>query len=195
MENNDTFTGDLRPENGCRILNLAAEYPGYSGEIRWAVFSDRSEKELTALYGKALEKYRPYICMTMDQYRPFKNYRSNEQKHRKRMECTYENFENIEQLEGLHADLSFVPEDPFEYEELYRAISMLTPLQKTRIYQRYFLKMSLEEIGGKELSAQAVAKSVDNAVRRLGAILAQDASAKRSGRGRSTCLLRKEYSQ
>ena len=43
----------------CKVLNLAKEYEGYTGEEKYAIITDLSEEELNLCFKEELEKYRP----------------------------------------------------------------------------------------------------------------------------------------
>lgn len=40
----------------CKVINLSYEYPGYTGEEKWAIITDLTEEEL-------IEKYEEIRCL------------------------------------------------------------------------------------------------------------------------------------
>lgn len=47
----------------CKIINLKYEYPGYKGDIRWAIVSELTEEELLAKYPEEIKKiYSVYLA-------------------------------------------------------------------------------------------------------------------------------------
>lgn len=69
-------------------------------------------------------------------------------------------------------NLSALPEDMFEYDDLYAAINKLPEKQRKRLTLYYFHNLTLEEIANLEgVSFQTISKSIELAVKKLSKIL------------------------
>ena len=169
-QNNEGFRKD------CVVLSMSREYPGYSGEIKWMIFSELPEEELKIRYPEQIEKLQPYLYMDAEQYAPVREYSNNERKHRWRREETYESFPYEEgESELFHSELAASFQDPFEYEELYQAIRKLTPVQRKRVMEEYIEGRPLREIAAEEkVSFQAIAQSNAGALKALKKMLEEE---------------------
>ena len=75
----------------CLAINVKEEYPDYLGTEQWIIITDLSDKELTARYEDLINRYYPYIKLSVEQGKAIIIYRRNEDKHRKRKKL-YESF-------------------------------------------------------------------------------------------------------
>ena len=48
----------------CKVINLSYEYPGYTGDEKWAIITDLTEKELIEKYDEIISSYRPFILLS-----------------------------------------------------------------------------------------------------------------------------------
>lgn len=48
----------------CKVINLSYEYPGYTGEEKWAIITDLTEEELIEKYEEIISSYRPFIVLS-----------------------------------------------------------------------------------------------------------------------------------
>lgn len=48
----------------CMVINLSYEYPGYTGEEKWAIITDLTEEELIEKYEEIISSYRPFIVLS-----------------------------------------------------------------------------------------------------------------------------------
>lgn len=48
----------------CKVINLSYEYPGYTGEEKWAIITDLTEEELSKKYEEIISSYRPFIILS-----------------------------------------------------------------------------------------------------------------------------------
>ncbi len=169
-QKNDDFRKD------CIVLSMSREYPGYSGEIKWMIFSGLTQEELETRYPEQTAKLQPYIYMNAEQYAPVREYSNNERKHRWRREETYESFPYEEgEIEPFHPELAASFQDPFEHEDLYQAIRKLTPMHQRRVVEEYIEGRTLQEIAAEEkVSFQAVAQSNAGALKTLKKLLEKE---------------------
>ncbi len=160
----------------CIVLSMSREYPGYSGEIKWMIFSELPEEELKIRYPEQIERLQPYLYMDAEQYAPVREYSNNERKHRWRREETYERFPYEEgEIEPFHPELAASFQDPFEHEDLYEALRKLTPVQRRRVVEEYMEGRPLREIAAEEkVSFQAVAQSNAGALKTLKKLLEKE---------------------
>ena len=42
----------------CKVINLSYEYPGYTGDEKWAIITDLTEKELIEKYHKQYDEIK-----------------------------------------------------------------------------------------------------------------------------------------
>lgn len=137
------------------------------------ISSDLSEQELHIRFPEEIAGLTPYVYITKDQYTPFREFNNNERKFRRRTQETQDlyAFEDGE-TERYHAELVVYPKDPFEYDDLYEAIALLTPAQRERIMKQYFEEMTLQDVAAAEkVSFQAIAKCNAGAIKALKKLL------------------------
>ena len=86
MANNRVYKNAFSEEltNDCTVINLRREYPGYTGQEKYMLLTDLSEKELMDKHGEALKAFRPYIICGRELLSIINAYSNNEQKHWKR---------------------------------------------------------------------------------------------------------------
>lgn len=48
----------------CKVINLSYEYPGYTGDEKWAIITDLTEKELIEKYDEIISSYKPFILLS-----------------------------------------------------------------------------------------------------------------------------------
>ena len=68
----------------CKIINLAIEYRGYTGDILYAVITDLTEDELNKKYGEELSAYRPFVILSRAMGFAIREQQRNEEKYKKR---------------------------------------------------------------------------------------------------------------
>ena len=83
MENN-TILNKFKGE--CQVINFVYEYPGYTGDIKYGISTNLTEKELTEKYGVILDSYSPYILLNSSYGTIRRLFKRNEWKHNKRAE-------------------------------------------------------------------------------------------------------------
>ena len=51
----------------CKLINLKYEYNGYTGDERWAIITELSVKELWEKYPLVIERYFPFVHLSIAQ--------------------------------------------------------------------------------------------------------------------------------
>lgn len=151
----------------CKIINLKYEYPGYKGDIYWAVVSNLTEKELLAKYPEIMQIYVPFIWLSSMHYEVFKESERNNKKHKMREIRHFD-------VHGYHDDISSMyhpelvidcfeeeRENEFEANTLKAAIQKLKPKQRERIIKTFFEGKSRRQIAAEEGVALG---SVENSI-------------------------------
>ena len=88
MKNRRDISNDSRRDY--RVINLRYEYRGYTGNERYAIITDLSEKELNEIYETEIAAYRPFLILTCEMGRAMYEYDLNEAKHKRRIARTEE---------------------------------------------------------------------------------------------------------
>lgn len=174
MANNNIITAlDEQFKNDCEVINLRYEYPGYTGTEQWAIITDLSETELAEKYAEQIIPYKPFILLSASFGNIRDDYRRNEKKHEMRALRYGHAFDFSEETEEHHSEIA-VPDiestylQEETYEELRAAIMALEDTQKKRIIKYFFEGKTYKQIAKEEgVTFQAVAKSIDNAVKNL----------------------------
>lgn len=161
-----------------RIINMRYEYPGFVGNCEWVIISDLSVKELADRLGEKLEKYRPFVLLTIEQGEVIREYERNENKHHMRVirsTDTFSYYDGITEMyhEELVVDtMESIVEEKLERERINAALEVLTPIQKERVIKYFFMDMTQREIALAEgVDRRAVADSLTAALRKLRRIL------------------------
>lgn len=92
--------------NECKVINLQYEYPGYTGDLKWAIISKLTEKEILEKYRSVVSEYIPFVVLTPAFGDVRDEYRRNEKKFQMRAVRKHDfyNFEDSE-IELYHAEL------------------------------------------------------------------------------------------
>lgn len=173
MNNTIISALDEQFKNDCEVINLKYEYPGYTGTERWAIITNLSEEELNKRYAEQVAPYKPFIVLSASFGNVRDDYRRNEKKHEMRELRHGHAFDFSEGTEEHHSEIAtFNIEDEYlreeTYAELRTAIMALEDTQKKRIIKYFFDGKTYKQIAEEEgVSFQAVAKSIDNAVKKL----------------------------
>ena len=159
----------------CKVINLLYEYSGYTGQEKWAIITELTEKELQAKYPNVIHRYTPFILLSMAQGEVIKEYQNNEAKERMRnlrFGCPF----GIEDgdFEEHHPEIlnyedvieKVIRED--ENARLKMAINVLTEIQKKRIVKYFFEGKTFQEIANEEcVKLSSVEQSVYLAQKKL----------------------------
>ena len=72
----------------CKLINLKYEYNGYTGDERWAIITELSVKELGEKYPLVIERYSPFVYLSIAQGEVIDDANRNEDKYAKRSSRT-----------------------------------------------------------------------------------------------------------
>ena len=72
----------------CKLINLKYEYNGYTGDERWAIITELSVKELWEKYPLVIERYSPFVHLSIAQGEVINDANRNEDKYAKRSSRT-----------------------------------------------------------------------------------------------------------
>lgn len=81
MDNYINHAIDEQFRTECKVLNLRYEYPGYTGDIKWAIVSGLTEEEIKSKYPKQVKEYTPFVLLNSDYEAARRCYVRNENKH------------------------------------------------------------------------------------------------------------------
>ena len=178
-EQEELFTSE------CKLINLHYEYTGYMGQERWAIITELSEEELFAKYPDVVNRYIPFVLMSVAQGEVIYESKRNDDKYEKRNKRTVDAYgyeDDISQL--FHKELIVPYIDPIEAEEnarldkerknqrtleivkVRKVLSMLQPIQKQRLLKHLIEGKSAREIAKEEGTYHSsVTKSINAAIK------------------------------
>ena len=176
--NNKKSQGDKK----YKVINLKYEYEGYAGNEKWAIISELSEKELFEQYPDKMQRYSPFVLLSVEQGKVISEYAQNEDKYRKRNLNNEDWFGYSEGLtENLHTEAivsDFVKQQ--EDEEYYQmrdelkqqlfdqAMASLTEKQRKYLLMRYVEGKTSVEIAREEgIAEQVVRKHTQTAIKKF----------------------------
>lgn len=81
MEKNNISALEEQFIQECKLINLNYEYPGYTGEEKWAIISDLTEEDIMRKYAELIQPYSPFLLLNSSFGEIRKNYIRNEKKH------------------------------------------------------------------------------------------------------------------
>ena len=82
MAKNKVTKGTFKDE--CKVINLAAEYAGYTGAEKYALVTALSLDDLEARYSKEIQRYKPFLILTPEMGEAIREYHRNNEKFAKR---------------------------------------------------------------------------------------------------------------
>ena len=65
----------------CKLINLKYEYNGYTGDEKWAIITELSVKELWEKYPLVIERYSPFVHLSIAQGEVIDDANRNEDKY------------------------------------------------------------------------------------------------------------------
>ena len=142
-----------------KVIDLTKEYKGFVGEETHAVVTDLSEDELNSKYGDELNKYRPFVILTSEMYEVFTESKKNEERERKRNHLYHDPsaLEHEADPDNEKTDPALMYDTTLTYEFIISKMKSLPDLEGPRMYKRYILGMTPEEIAdGEGVSARTV---------------------------------------
>lgn len=63
MEKNNISALEEQFIQECKLINLNYEYPGYTGEEKWAIISDLTEEDIMRKYAELIQPYSPFLLL------------------------------------------------------------------------------------------------------------------------------------
>lgn len=175
MENN-TILNKFKSE--CQVINFVYEYPGYTGDIKYGISTNLTEKELIDKYGEILDDYSPYILLDKSYIQIANDYKRNENKHYMRAIRSFDisNYEDCE-VECKHPELIRESTEDKYFQELrdkgineavYAALKTITEKQSVRIIKYYFQGMSFAKIAEDEgVDSKAIWYSIEGSLKKM----------------------------
>ena len=139
----------------CKVINLSYEYPGYTGEEKWAIITDLTEEELIEKYEEIISSYRPFIVLSSMFGSVRADFIRNEDKFSKRAKRSISIFDFSEETEEHHPEIAA---NDLEEE----------PIQRERLIKYFFEGKSLLQIAAEEgKSYSTVYESYQAALKKL----------------------------
>lgn len=179
VEQEELFTSE------CKLINLQYEYTGYMGQERWAIITELSEEDLFAKYPDVVNRYIPFVLLSVAQGEVIYESKRNDDKYDKRNKRTVDAYgyeDDISQL--FHKELIVPYIDPIEAEEnarldeerkmqrsieiakVRKVLSMLQPIQKQRLLKHIIEGKTVCEIAREEGTYHSsVTKSINAAIK------------------------------
>lgn len=154
------------PSKEFKVIDLTIEYAGataFVGTERYAIVTDLSEEDLTSSFGQQLEPYKPYVIISREMYRVMQETHRNDSRERWREMFCHDSFAfDMEKLPiDWEADPALICESLQTVEYILAKMMELPEHQGLRLYDRYIIGYSLQEIAHKEgVSKGSVRKSV-----------------------------------
>ena len=179
VEQEELFTSE------CKLINLRYEYSGYIGEERWAIITELSEEELFSRYPDVVNRYIPFVLLSVAQGEVIYEAKRNEDKYAKRNKRTLDAYGYDDDIsEQFHKELIVPYADPIEAEENARideekkeqrtaeiakvrqVLSMMQPIQRQRLIKFVIEGKSSREIAKEEGTYHSsVNKSINAAIK------------------------------
>lgn len=169
----------------CKLINLQYEYTGYMGQERWAIITELSEEDLFLKYPDVVNRYIPFVLLSVAQGEVIYESKRNDDKYDKRNKRTLDAYgyeDDISQL--FHKELVVPYIDPIEAEEnarldeerkmqrnieiakVRKVLSMLQPIQKQRLLKHIVEGKTVREIAREEGTYHSsVIKSINAAIK------------------------------
>lgn len=107
----------------CKLINLKYEYNGYTGDEKWAIITELSVKELWEKYPLVIERYSPFVHLSIAQGEVIDDANRNEDKYAKRSSRTLDCYGYDDEMSSqFHKELAIMFDDPFERAEEERLV-------------------------------------------------------------------------
>lgn len=159
----------------CKLINLKYEYKGYTGNEKFAIITELSEEELKQKYPDIIERYVPFLLLSMKHGEVIAEAHRNDDKFAKRAKRHGSLFDiNDGCFEEHHPELAVNDDiiEAIEFEEqidqLYEYINRLDETLKRRLTKHYLEEKSMTQIALEEgVSRVAIKKSITLAIKKL----------------------------
>ena len=152
------------------VIDLALEYPDWNGEEKYGVITNFTKEFIEDKFCDELKDYKPYIVISENFLEVRRIYRNNEKKFEMRIlshHALYSYEDGVTEVcnHSVYSDF----EDTLLFSmEIQKAIAKLGEKEADRVKKKFFMKMTLEEIGAEEgVSATAIKYSVDKSLKKL----------------------------
>lgn len=181
MSNNKTITIQQLKEQfiqECTILDPNEEYPGYTGIEKHFIITTLSETELKSKYASLIEPFKPYLVLNKSFIDVRADFKRNEDKHKKRAKRTEDIYGYVDgETEIFHKEL--VLDELFDdlvisiqTDSVYKAVEMLSRIQKERFFMYYIYGLSKRKIAEMHhVSHTAVNSSLTSAIKAIRSLL------------------------
>ena len=117
----------------CKLINLKYEYNGYTGDERWAIITELSVKELWEKYPLVIERYSPFVHLSIAQGEVINDANRNEDKYAKRSSRTLDCYGYDDEMSSqFHKELQRLIIYIRFFIRFYRLLSMMTLSEITR---------------------------------------------------------------
>ena len=158
------------------VINLAKEYEGYKGDVRYAIVSDLSEEELCKTREDEIKHFRPFVIISTEMYAAICESKRNDQREQKR-DYLYHNAYALNDDRvpaNPNSDPAVMEESAYTMEHIINKMRKLPRQRGRRMYQHYILGYSVEEISKIEgVSKEVVYESLRVAKREMRKIFAE----------------------
>ena len=81
-----------------QAVNLISEYGSKLNDCKYALTSNHGQKKMEEMYADDIEKFRPYIFLTPEEYAPIRAYKNNGSKFHQRDINFHEGFDYQEEI-------------------------------------------------------------------------------------------------
>lgn len=169
----------------CKLINLQFEYSGFTGKEEWAIITELTEKELSKKFTDIIDRYKPFILLSMAQGEVIAESEQNNDKYEKRAFRTLDAYSYEDDIfEQFHKEAIVPFVDPFEEAEeekiqmakeierikeikkVRKALGMMKPIQRNRLMKTAVLGMSSRKIAVEEgVNYSSVDKSIAAAIK------------------------------
>ena len=166
----------------CKIFDLRREYPGYDGEVFWAIATSYTNADLHAFYSDLIKPYEPFMQLSAKEGQAFRDFTNNEDKHQKRRMRSVDIFGyDDEQSPQFHGELcsfdEYFSENEGKKQEyqldvqlafLRKGVAQLSEIQRRRLKAFYFEGKTSRAIAKEEdINYSAVDKSISQALKKI----------------------------
>ena len=151
------------------VIDLRVEYPGYDGEVKYAIITDLNEEELDSQFCDHIEQYKPFIILTCEMGEAIHEFDRNEDMFKKRYQRGLQqvDFNCIENVlyDMWVRDNAFPEEDRKRKARALKAVSVaveeLIPSQKSVLIKYELENKSLDQIAQEEgRSNKSISRSI-----------------------------------
>ena len=154
------------------VVSTQRLYPGFVGTEQWVIVTNLTEEDLRDKYLLEIERFRPWIMISLEQYSVMVEWKRNEEKHARRARFNFYFSVEDEYVEKKLGDnlLTETLEETFfrDSQGCLDCLDHLKPIQKKRIEMYYLEEMSLREIAASEgRSLSPIVKSVKNGTEKI----------------------------